>query len=277
MDIKALFFDIDGTILNSRGTMNRPVYESLLRCRDRGLLIGIATARSGRIVFRDHEIPGGSEIFADRGIFYNGGSIFDRPSLFYRHLPIPGEIVSNLVSRIGAYGDDLQIALQHDDLYHSFKYPMDDNELVCWGFRREEIRDFRPCCGLPTTKIIVFSGRSWGLISGDFTELYEQLCRQFGDSVNIYPADSKRSIYIVSKYATKGEAIGRIIRFYGIRPEEVAVFGDDTPDMGMFGQFGHSIAMGNAQDSLKEAASFVTRSNDEDGVVYALEKYLKII
>ncbi len=277
MDIKALFFDIDGTILKTGGMMSMPVYDALLKCRDTGLLVGIATARSGRIVFRPHEIPGDPGIFADRGIFYNGGSVFDRPNRFYQHLPVPGDIVADLVTRIGDYEDDLQIALQHDDLYHSFKYPMEDGELVLWGFQRDEIKDFQPCCGLPTTKIIVFSGRSWRLISGDLSDLHNQLCDRFGASVNIHLADSKRSIYIVSKYATKGEAVDRIIRFYGIRPEEVAVFGDDTPDMGMFGRFGHSIAMGNAQESLKKAASFVTRSNDEDGVVHALRTYLKVL
>jgi 5-amino-6-(5-phospho-D-ribitylamino)uracil phosphatase len=68
------------------------------------------------------------------------------------------------------------------------------------------------------------------------------------------------------QYATKGHAIQKLISFYDISLEEVAVFGDDTPDMGMFGLFGHSIAMGNAHASLKAVASYVTLSNDEDGL-----------
>ena len=39
----------------------------------------------------------------------------------------------------------------------------------------------------------------------------------------------------------------------------------------MFNAVGYKIAMGNAWDELKEKANFVTKTNDEDGVKYALE------
>jgi hydroxymethylpyrimidine pyrophosphatase-like HAD family hydrolase len=38
-----------------------------------------------------------------------------------------------------------------------------------------------------------------------------------------------------------------------------------------------SVAMGNASESVKEAAAYVTRSNDEDGIVYALREYFQLI
>ena len=59
--------------------------------------------------------------------------------------------------------------------------------------------------------------------------------------------------------------------------EKVVVFGDDTPDLGMFTTFGCSVAMGNAKVALKDVATHVTRSNDEDGVAFALKEYLSIL
>jgi hydroxymethylpyrimidine pyrophosphatase-like HAD family hydrolase len=61
-----------------------------------------------------------------------------------------------------------------------------------------------------------------------------------------------------------------------IKPKVVAVFGDDTPDIGMFGLFGESVAMGNAHDSLKAILTYVTLTNDQDGVVHAIRNYLEI-
>ena len=40
---------------------------------------------------------------------------------------------------------------------------------------------------------------------------------------------------------------------------------------------GHGVAMGNAFDSVKEVADYVTLSNDEDGIVHAFKNYLHII
>ena len=277
MTIRALFFDIDGTILNSKGVMNPIVFESLLECKRKGILVSIVTARSGRIVFRVNEIPGDRNLLLDRGIFYNGGTIFDKQHNFYQHIPIPGEIVNRIVSHVQKANDHLQIALQHDNIYHAFKYKMNDDELIGWGFSGNDIHDFMNSQTNPATKIMVFGGKEWRNISGDLSDLYHDLLGTFGKSVNLILADSKKCIYILSKYASKGIAIKKLISFYNINPEEVAVFGDDTPDIGMFDMFGQSIAMGNAHDSLKSIASYVTLSNDEDGVVHALKNHLKII
>jgi Cof subfamily protein (haloacid dehalogenase superfamily) len=276
-NIKALIFDIDGTILTSRRVMSDNTFRALLECKKSGYIISTATARSGRLVFRDHEIPGDKRELLDRGISYNGASVFDTTYNFSQHLPVSGNLVKEITDCIHSIDDTLQIALQYDDIYHSFKYPMNDNELLVLGFSREEIVAYDAYRSNPATKIMIYSGTNWNDISGDLSVVYARLLDRFADSVNPVLADSRRSIYITSKYASKGNAIRTLISLHDIKPEEVAVFGDDTPDMDMFGVFGCSVAMGNAHESLKSKAMFVTKTNDEDGVVYALENYLKIL
>jgi len=277
MKVKALVFDIDGTILNSEGTMTETTYNALKECYRRGFFICIATARSGRIVFRKEDIQWEHEFLLERGIFYNGGTIFDNPNRFYQHTAIPGPLVQQVVSKILECDNTLQIALQHDDQYHSFKIPMPDEHLVSWGFKQDELLDFQKAKSRPATKIMTFAGTNYHGITLDLSDLYESLSSQFSDSLSVILADSRRAIYLLSKYVNKGKAINTLISFYGIRPEEVAVFGDDTSDIEMFGMFGHSIAMGNAHESLKRSSTFITKSNDEEGVVFALTNYLKIL
>ncbi len=66
------------------------------------------------------------------------------------------------------------------------------------------------------------------------------------------------------------------IESLGYRIEEVMVFGDSRNDESMLAMdFGATIAMGNADAELKNKAKYVTRSNVELGVAYAIEELLK--
>jgi hypothetical protein len=81
----------------------------------------------------------------------------------------------------------------------------------------------------------------------------------------------------MSKKASKENSLLELLSLRGIPPEDVAVFGDEIPDLGMIETFGYSVAMGNARPELKEAANYVTRSNDENGVAFALKEYFNIV
>ena len=59
----------------------------------------------------------------------------------------------------------------------------------------------------------------------------------------------------------------------GILPEEMMAFGDAQNDMDMIEYAGIGIAMGNAEESLKEIADYVTTDVDDDGVLNALKEY----
>ena len=56
----------------------------------------------------------------------------------------------------------------------------------------------------------------------------------------------------------------------GIKPSQIAAFGDDYADIGMLELCGMGIAMGNAIEAVKEKADLVIGSNDEDGIAAVL-------
>ena len=60
-----------------------------------------------------------------------------------------------------------------------------------------------------------------------------------------------------------------------IKDSEVMIFGDQGNDMSMFevADF-NKVAMGNAIDAIKDKADFVTKSNDEAGIAYAINKLI---
>ena len=50
--------------------------------------------------------------------------------------------------------------------------------------------------------------------------------------------------------------------------------GDSGNDLEMLQASGLPVAMANAEENIKKAASFITKSNEEDGVAAAIEKFV---
>lgn len=82
------------------------------------------------------------------------------------------------------------------------------------------------------------------------------------------------SFDVMAKGVTKATGIEAIRAYYDIPLEHVIAFGDNENDMDMISYAGIGVAMGNAMEELKAAADFVTVTNDEDGLVYALDRLL---
>ncbi len=72
--------------------------------------------------------------------------------------------------------------------------------------------------------------------------------------------------------ASKGNAVKKLAEQLGIKQEEVMSIGDNGNDLSMITYAGCGVAMDNAIPEVKAAADFQTRSNNEGGVAYAIEK-----
>ena len=78
---------------------------------------------------------------------------------------------------------------------------------------------------------------------------------------------------ITADGADKGKGILAIARHDGLDPEQTIAFGDGGNDTSMILQAGIGIAMGNAIDSLKQQADYVTTSVDDNGILNALRHF----
>lgn len=77
----------------------------------------------------------------------------------------------------------------------------------------------------------------------------------------------------MNKKASKGNAIAELATKLGITSDEVMALGDQGNDLTMVKYAGTGVAMGNGIDELKQNAQFITKTNEEDGVAYAIEKF----
>ena len=78
---------------------------------------------------------------------------------------------------------------------------------------------------------------------------------------------------ITARGADKGEGILAMAAHLGLDPKRTMAFGDGGNDTSMIRRAGIGVAMGNALDSLKQEANYVTTSVDEDGVLNALRHF----
>ncbi len=81
---------------------------------------------------------------------------------------------------------------------------------------------------------------------------------------------------ILSEGIDKAASLDRMFAKLGLSSENLMAFGDGFNDLTMLKYAGCGVAMENAVDAVKEVADYVTKSNNEDGIAYALEELLGI-
>ena len=82
------------------------------------------------------------------------------------------------------------------------------------------------------------------------------------------------NIEISAKGVDKGEGLLQLARVLGWGPENVMACGDSSNDLAMIQKAGLGVAMGNASEDVKQAADYITLTNNEDGVAAAIEKFV---
>ena len=260
---KMIVVDLDGTALNSNHQVSITTKEYLKRLKEDGYIIVIAT---GRILRSGINITDGAE-FADYIISSGGGSIYDNlnKKIIYQN-EISKEEAETVLS---IYDDDMEyIDICNYNYY--YKYTVKDYKVdkTCKVSKaREGFLD-------NIDNITHIS-----IISNDgIEELYELLQEKVPslDYVKMQDSFSSRIwIDIFGKGASKYNAIKIVADIENIKNEDIITFGDGRNDIDMIKRSGTGVAMKNALEEVKEVADYITESNDEDGIVYFLDKYLK--
>lgn len=107
--------------------------------------------------------------------------------------------------------------------------------------------------------------------------IVKEMHKNWLDQVNIFDSigpSGRIVITITASTADKGLALEKACDHINIKTEQVIAFGDADNDIEMFRRAGRSVAMGQADDSVKSAATDLTTANTEDGVARFIEQQL---
>lgn len=256
---KALFFDIDGTLV-SFGTHTIPTstLEAISAARAKGLKIFIATGRPKVII--NNLAPLQERGLIDGYITMNGGYCFVDDEVIYKSA-IPKDEVETM-ARLSRENGFPCIFVQEHTI--SVCQP---NALV------NEI--FHEYLHVDTLPVKSFEEAT----DGEIYQMTPFITDE--EEVEIAPlipnCELGRWFHaftdVTAKGNTKQRGIDEMIRHFGIQLEETMAFGDGGNDISMLRHAAIGVAMGNAKEEIKEVADYVTDSVDEDGIRNALQHF----
>ncbi len=269
--IRLIALDMDGTTFNSRKEITNRTRRTIAEAVERGIQVFPATGRPKSY------LP--QEIMSIPGVHYastsNGASIIDmnKEAPLYEDL-IPAERMPDIIRRI----KDLPVIIE---LFYKGACYCDRSTLPVI----EQILQERPSVQNGQAPEIYEDGIFDRLLQDPFPVekvhlIFSDLkirkeIMDFYQKENILDVTSAfaENLELTSKTATKSNALLRLAGILGISQEETMAIGDSFNDLDMLGAAGTSVAMGNAEPEIKETADLITKTNDEDGVAWAIEKY----
>ena len=253
--IKAVFFDIDGTLVSFQ-THEVPAstIEALAALRAKGVKVFIATGR------QKGSINNLGSLEFDGYVTLNGGYCLADEQVIYKHA-IPSEDIVSLIR----YQQEVKrfpcALVEEDGLFQNY---IDENAERLYGllnFPHPPIRPLEENTGKDVFQLIAFFDEE------EEERIMAALPHCEATRWNPLFAD------VVPKGSNKAIGFDKIIAHYGIALEETMAFGDGGNDVEMLRHVGIGVAMGNAAADVQAAADWVTTNVDEDGILNALKKF----
>ena len=271
--IKALFFDLDGTLLDPQKKITHQTRKTLEACKTGNIKLFIATARPPLL---DKMLSWDDKTLSlfDGGVYYNGGCVIVDGKKTYT--PISDDIVQKSIRHVKQY-ENLNIALQLEHEKHAFRFPLDKRGYRGWGVPAENALNLKGAKGLHTVKILVFYSNLIDSVVPVDKALVETLAKLCRDTAQFYLTDKEACVQIMAQGVNKHRGIEKIRAYLGYEKNEIAVFGDDVNDIEVLAEYENSIAMGNAECIVKERARYITLDNENDGVHHGICNILKLV
>lgn len=254
--IKALFFDIDGTLVSFKThRIPESTIEALTKAKANGVKIFISTGRPRQLINNIRDI----EYLVDGYITTNGAYCFIGDEVILCN-PIDPKNVIEIVDRVNhincAYvimGDKLTGIINEDDKSRNFCKMLNTGELEKYPIDtllNQKILQITPMIDTQQEKTVLHDihgveSSRWYPDFADFT----------------------------AKGTTKATGLSAITKALGCTLQETMAFGDGGNDATILKAAGIGVAMGNSGDALKEIADYVTTSVDDNGVYNALKAF----
>lgn len=262
-DCKIIYSDIDGTLLQSDYHISPGTKKCIREMETEGIPFILVSARMpGAVRLVRRELGNHSPI-----VCYNGGLILDQDGEVMHSCQINLELAIEIKRLLET--EHPQICC---NTYGMEKWIVDDNQNP-WVIREEQITELKSKKGHIQETFAREEGIHKFLLMGE----PETILAAEHDLRTRYPRltilKSNANYLEVMHGAVKKSAGVRILcRHYRISKEQAVAFGDGENDIDMLQAVKFGIAMGNAPEIVRQQAAFVTRSNDEEGILAVLQQ-----
>ncbi len=252
-DIKIVFIDLDWTLFNHHTlSYSSKALKALQKVRDKGIKVILNTARcypSLSTIKALEEVPHDGYICSSGGVAYLDGKYL------YKHC-----LDIEKVNAITKYAKDNKLLLEYITATSAFLSD-EENELSKEYYREwlEYHPSIKPYEGEEIVSIVLFDNQGR---EKEFEQFDVKMYRYYKSCVDLMPIDYH-----------KGMGVKAVIEHYGLDKNQALSIGDARSDIDMFKETKYSVAMGNADESVKQSATHVTSSIDEEGLYKALKRF----
>jgi Cof subfamily protein (haloacid dehalogenase superfamily) len=266
---KAVFIDIDGTLIESDHTISKATLATIQRLKEKSVLVILVSARplhgmlpmvreTGLLSYPVASLNGAYITVGEKILF---DSIIDVSTITLVH-----EHLEKYNATI-IYYEQVQWFSEFRDIATDYEQRITTIPITIQPFT-ETLRSWQNKNTGPN-KIHVIATAS--LVD----EIQANLKRQFINHLNI-STSQPTYLEVMNIAASKLNAVKLLIDHYHIKQEETIAIGDNFNDKEMIAFAGIGIAMGNAPAEVKAAANYITDTNNNDGVSKALKKIMDI-
>lgn len=246
-ECRLILFDLDGTLLDSNKNILPRSLEALEKCRTKGILIGIATARSEQTCARIT-----AQVKPDVIISNSGGLVRINGDIVYSNV-FTEEETSILVNAGIAENRGITVDSTENTYCNYVIDSVDWSDVTFTDFSDFKDTAFKVC--IEGTDID-FAERTAALVE-DCTWIPFSDCDWFKFS---------------RRGASKDKSIAPIEQALGISRDNIVAFGDDYVDAEMLRCCGTGVAMGNSIDEVKQCADVIIGDNDSDAIAEYIEQ-----
>lgn len=271
MEVKIIFSDIDGTLLNNERGVSDYTINQVKRIKDTTPFV-LVSARMPKQMYHIQECLG---VENEPLIAYNGALVMHHNTIIHSV-----EMPLSVVEILQRYNEEIADNQIHISLYNGNEWYAPTYDF--WAKREENNTKTTPEI-MPTSSVIQkWESENKGvhkiMLMGEveyIEPMFQYLNAMFSNEIHIYRA---KDTYIEIADISVSKLVGikaLLNNKYPFSLSQVMAFGDNYNDLEMLQNVGFGIAVSNARDEVKAIAKAITLHHKEDGVAHYLENFFK--
>lgn len=281
--VKLIAIDLDGTLLGEDGKISEVNQEAIRQRQANGDIVAFC---SGRSLHDMKEIAAAANL--DVPLICANGSLTSVNDEIIRSQILTSDKLIEIMEKVSEAELYFEVYTNKGVYVQKDKQPILEEEKETLFDTPEEKES--------AEQIIQIQNMQYGMVEVDdyleagVTELepykvfilsfrrqeLEKLAEVLEDREDIYVTTSGyQKLDVAHPDASKGDALKSLAEYYQIPSERTVCIGDNYNDISMFEYAGTAVAMQNAEPEVKEYADHITRSNEENGVGYALNEIIE--
>ncbi len=264
---RMIVLDLDGTLTNRDKVITPKTKAALMRLKEEG---GVIVLASGRPTYGVMPLAEELELTKTGGFIlsFNGGRIINcqtGETVFAKELPVESNrkiiaLAKEHGVNILTYEKNWIVTPDASDIYVGKESAINKLEV-------KQVENFESYVDFPVVKFLM-------LDDDDYLAMVEPKVKAaLGRDYSVYRSEPY-FLEILPKGIDKAASLERLLSLLGMSKNEMIACGDGYNDLSMIKYAGLGVAMDNAVLPVKQAADYVTYSNNEDGIAHVVEKFM---